>query len=444
MDNDDKSKIQQNQNSALYCCVCLSSTEKLESKNIVALRVVDPKDNKTVAICQDCLGDLNRKFYTETKTRINFNKKTSKIKNTLSEEQVTPSFIYGQLDKYVMGQSEAKKRLSLAVATHLKRIDDPSIEKSNVLLLGPTGTGKTELARAISKITSLPLTIVDATIFTAHGYVGEDVELILHQLLLQSDNKIEVAETGIVFIDEIDKLASRGEMSGSINTLAVQQGLLKMIEGGKVKVPKTGSKKESSDFVYMDTSKILFICSGAFPDLEEIIKKDSGQKTIGLNQKSSELDNSRIFEKVTHDQLKNFGIIPELLGRLPVIAQTHGLDEGTLIKILTEPKNSLTEQYQKLLASYGVSLSYSEDFLISVAKEALSLKTGARALRSIMEEKLSEALFKGPDLPEPKVIIARAEKIEYNPKKKTSKVKAAEVFQAEIQELIEEKRKTIK
>lgn len=397
-------------NSALYCYVCQGLTEELEKEGIISLRTEDPLSGRTVTICNECLKALNRKLYTEGKP-LNFNKRVKKAKDEPSTPLViTPKYIYNLINEYVIGQEKAKKAISLAVATHLRRLEDSSIEKSNILLMGPTGSGKTELARTVAKILNLPIVITDATTLTAHGYVGEDVENILFQLLNAADGDLSLAEKGIVFIDEFDKLAKTSSEI-NINTSAVQQSLLKMIEGGKVKIPKSGSRRGGQEFVTIDTSKILFICAGAFAGIEEFMGHKKNTLGIGASTKVP----SSLSNEVTSKHLTAYGIIPEMLGRLPVITSTEALTEDALVSILTQPKNSLTSQYKRILANYGVSLEFTSDFLTSVAQEALASGIGARGLRSVMEKKLENALFEGPDLTGDKKIVANAQGVFFNP-----------------------------
>ena len=405
-------------NSALYCYVCQGYTEDLEKEGIVSLRTEDPLSGRTVTICNECLKALNRKLYTESKP-LNFNRRIKKVKDeVIVPVKITPKYIYNLISEHVIGQEKAKKAISLAVATHLRRLEDSSLEKSNILLMGPTGSGKTELARTVAKILNLPLVITDATTLTAHGYVGEDVENILFQLLNAADGDVSFAEKGIVFIDEFDKLAQTSSEI-NINTSAVQQSLLKMIEGGKVKIPKSGTRR-GAEFVQIDTSKILFICAGSFAGLDEIINKNN-KKPMGIGASQS-VTESKDFSQVDTKHLTSYGIIPEILGRLPVITSTEALSEDTLISILTQPKNSLTNQYKRILANYGVELIFTPDFLNSVAKEALASGIGARGLRSVMEKRLENALFEGPELEGDKKIIAKADGVFFNPSEKNESV----------------------
>ena len=338
-----------------------------------------------IAICQKC---IKQKDLTESYSK-----------------SFTPKVLFDYLSKKIIGQEDAKKSLSVAIATHHCRLTNPLIKKSNILLIGPTGTGKTEMARTLSQITSLPFAIIDATTLTAHGYIGEDVEGCLHQLLAAANNDQKAAEEGIVFIDEIDKLSrgQEGENSGGIATVRVQQSLLKMIEGGTVKLSKSSnnsSKGADKDFILFDTSKILFICSGAFPGLEDLITKKDRQ--IGLNQLVED-NNSNGEIKVNH--LSKYGLISELLGRLPIIIRTNPLTEKDLYNILTKTENCLTDQFQLILKSYGVELNFTPSFLKDVVKESMENSLGARGLRAIMEKKLQQVMFEGPSYRGSKILM---------------------------------------
>jgi ATP-dependent Clp protease ATP-binding subunit ClpX len=331
---------------------------------------------------------------------------------------LTPKELKELLDQYVIGQEEAKKTLSVAVYNHYKRIfkklddtsEDVDIAKSNILLIGPTGSGKTLLAQSIARFLDVPIAIADATNLTEAGYVGEDVENILTKLLMAADGDVEKAEKGIVFIDEVDKIARLGEnrsITRDVSGEGVQQALLKIIEGSVVNIPPKGGRKHpNQDFIQIDTSNILFICGGAFDGLNEMIKRRLGGNTMGFGQKQrSKAEEEHLLHLVEPDDLVSYGLIPELIGRLHVIATLNPISVEDMVRILTEPKNALVKQYRKLFELDGATLTFEEEALKMIAQKALDRKTGARGLRSILEEILLDVMFELPELEGYEVVI---------------------------------------
>jgi ATP-dependent Clp protease ATP-binding subunit ClpX len=333
--------------------------------------------------------------------------KEEKPEKTLSLENIpAPHKIKGMLDEYVVGQDYAKKAISVAVYNHYKRVitdtmDDIEIEKSNMLMLGPTGCGKTYLVKTIARLLDVPLAITDATTLTEAGYIGDDVESVLSKLLAAADNDVEKAEQGIVFIDEIDKIAKKKETrSRDVSGESVQQGLLKLLEGADIEVPVgSGSKNAMTPVTTMNTRNILFICGGAFPDIEDIIKQRlSKQTTMGFNSElKDKYDNDKnILREVTIEDLREYGMIPEFLGRLPVLFTLDALDKDMYIKILKEPKNAILKQYKKLLALDEVELLFDDSAYEAIAEEAMKRNTGARALRAIIEKFMLDIMYEIP------------------------------------------------
>ena len=342
--------------------------------------------------------------------------KAQKIKKRKPEEERVPIIalkdipaphkIKAKLDEYVVGQEHAKKAMSVAVYNHYKRVaadnaDEIEIEKSNMLMIGPTGSGKTHLVKTLARILDVPLAITDATSLTEAGYIGDDIESVVSKLLAAADNDIDKAEQGIIFIDEIDKIAKKKNSSQrDVSGESVQQGMLKLLEGSDVEVPVGATSKNAMvPLVTINTKNILFICGGAFPDLEQIIKTRLSKNTsigFGADLKDKFDQDKDILQKVTTEDLRNFGMIPEFLGRLPIVFSLKGLDENMMVEILRTPKNAILKQYQKLLALDEVKLDFEEEALHAIARKAMKKDTGARALRAIIEEFMLDIMFEIP------------------------------------------------
>ena len=398
------SKKRPPKNNNYRCSFCGKSQD--EVKKLIA--------GPTVFICDECIELCNEIMVEEW----------AQAKSEDVQHILKPKDIYDHLENYIVGQDRCKRILSVAVHNHFKRIeanttmDEVELQKSNVLLIGPTGSGKTLMAQTLAKILDVPFTIVDATTLTEAGYVGEDVENIILKLLQAADYDVEKAERGIIYIDEIDKISRKTEnpsITRDVSGEGVQQALLKIIEGTTASVPPQGGRKHPhQEFLQVNTSNILFLCGGAFVGLDSIIRSRVGKKTLGFSQEpisKGKMETEAILEKVQPEDLLKYGLIPEFVGRFSIVATLNELDTTALMKVLSEPKNALTKQFQKLFEFENVKLKFTENAIRAIAEKAIAHKTGARGLRSVLEEHMLDIMFDLPSRDDIEEVVVNEEVI---------------------------------